>query len=306
MTTTAAENGTTLAFAQGEPIAMRATRILLAWLSDTEAVAQILGRTPMPQDDLSSIRAKIARARAAVLARPTFMAGDPVIDADRAVLDQIASRPELRAAIPDAPWTVEWVDLTRVLSVQKLICTDALESRINAVVKGDPAAITDFCLPAVQPAPPLGAFTDMDGTGVTVSSLNPNLRVVGSHVQETLVTTTKDAPPQKMQAVTFFVNMGTSYLQVAHYRGRYFLRDGYHRAAGLLRAGVTRVPAVLIQAPSFQYVVPAPGLFDHEVAFSDRPPRLADFWDASVAADGAQPAVRKVVRIRAEQFPVQG
>jgi hypothetical protein len=305
MSTTAAESGTALALVQGEPIAMRATRVLLAWLSDTEAVSQILGRNPMPQDDLGPIRAQLARARLAVRARATFTPCNPVIDADRKVLDQIAVRPELRAAIPDAPWTVEWIDLTRILSLQKLICTDGLDLRIDAV-KDDPAAIADFCLPAAQPVPPLGAFTDTDGTGITISSLNPNLCVVGAHVQETLITTTQDAPPQKMQAVTFFVNMGTSYLQIAHYRGRYFLRDGYHRAVGLLRAGVTRVPAILIQAPTFQYVAPAAGLFDHEVAFGDRPPQLADFWDDSVSADATQPAVGKVIRIKADQFPVQG
>jgi hypothetical protein len=45
----------------------------------------------------------------------------------------------------------------------------------------------------------------------------------------------------KMQATTLLVNFGTSCLQVAHYNGRYFLRDGYHRAAGLVRAGITVV-----------------------------------------------------------------
>jgi len=43
-----------------------------------------------------------------------------------------------------------------------------------------------------------------------------------------------------------------------------------------------------------------PGLFDHEVAFSDRPPLLTDFWDDAVSADGTQPVVRKVVRIRVD------
>lgn len=42
------------------------------------------------------------------------------------------------------------------------------------------------------------------------------------------------------------------------------------------------------------------------MAFSDHAPRLADFWDDTVAANALQPAVRKVVRIRAEQFVVQG
>jgi len=109
-----------------------------------------------------------------------------------------------------------------------------------------------------------------------------------------------------VQAVTFFVTMGTSYLQVARYQGRCFLRDGYHRAAWLIRAGISQVPAVVTEAPSFQYVTPAPGLFDHEVAFSDRPPSLADFWDDAVSADATQPVVRKVVRIRADQFGAQG
>ncbi len=43
-----------------------------------------------------------------------------------------------------------------------------------------------------------------------------------------------------------------------------------------------------------------------EVPFSDRAPKLADFWDDSVSADALQPAVRKVVHLRAEEFVVQG
>jgi hypothetical protein len=58
--------------------------------------------------------------------------------------------------------------------------------------------------------------------------------------------------------------------------------------------------------PSFQFVASAPTLFDHEIAFSDRAPKLSDFWDDSVSADILQSAVRKVVRLRAEEFAVQG
>ena len=147
---------------------------------------------------------------------------------------------------------------------------------------------------------------DQDGLAITISSLNPNLRVVSAQPHEALVATSPGLPPQKMQAITFLVNLGLSYIQVARYQGRYFLRDGYHRAAGLLRARVNRVPAVVIYAPTFRYVVPTAGLFDHEIAFGDHAPLLTDFWDDSVSSDARQPAVRKVVRIRAEQFAVQG
>jgi hypothetical protein len=304
MTAAATENAP-LAVIQGEPIDQRPTRILLGWLSDQEAVRLLLGRNPAPQDDLTAIREQVTRARAAVQARPNAETGDPIIRGDRSLLDQIAARPEVRASFPDAPWTIEWVDLSRVLSIQKAITVDGLDLRVRGV-NDDPVAVAELCLPADQPVPPLGGFMDQDGLGFTTSSLNPNLRVAGAQVSDALVGTSPDVPPQRMQAITFFVSLGTSYVQIARYQGRYFLRDGYHRAVGLLHAGTTHVPAVVIDAPTFQYIVPTSGLFDHEVAFSDHAPALTDFWDDSVSADARQPAVRTVLRIQAQKFPVQG
>jgi hypothetical protein len=294
-----------LALIQGEPIAQRSARVLLGWLPQEEAIRQLLGRNPVPQDDLTATNEMFANTQAAMLHRPPTVISDPIVTGDRSLLDQVAERSEVRAGFADMRWRVEWVDLTRVLSVQKMITTDGLDLRVAEAVD-DPAALVELCLPAAQPLPPLGAFGDHDGHGFTLSSLNPNLRVVGSNVQEALVSPSPDVPRQKMQAFTFFVNMGASYVQVAQYQGRSFLRDGYHRAAGLLRAGITEVPAVVIDAPAFHFVASTPSLFDHEVAFSERAPMLTDFWDDSVSADALQPAVRKVVRVRAEQFVVQG
>lgn len=294
-----------LAIVQLDPIGRRSTRVLLGWLSDQEAILHLLGRNPGPQDELSGILQQAASARTQAQQRSKVEPTNPVSSGDRTLLDQIAERPELRASIPDAPWTIEWVNLNRLLSVQKLIMTEGLDLRVDPV-KNDPAAIAELCLPSTQALPPLGGFMDQDGLGITISSLNHNLRAVGAQVQEALIATAPGAVPRKMQAIAFFVTLETSYVQVAHYQGRYFLRDGYHRAAALLRAGITQVPAVVIDAPSFQYITPIPGLFDYEIAFSDHAPMLADFWDDSVSADATQPTTRKVVRIRADQFVVQG
>lgn len=297
--------GVPLALVQGEPIAQRSARIPLGWLPPKDAISQLLGRSPVPQDDLTCVNQMIAGTRLAVSRRPATVVSDPVVAGDRSLLDQVAARAEVHAAFPDVPWRIEWVDLTRVLSVQKMITTDGLDLRVADAVD-DPAALVELCLPAAQPVPPLGAFGDPDGHGFALSSLNPNLRVVGGNFGEALVSPSPQVSPQRVQAFTFFVSMGASYVQVARYQGRSFLRDGYHRAAGLLRAGVCQVPAIVVDAPSFQYIASAPGLFDHEVSFSDRAPMLADFWDDSVSADALQPAVRKVVHIRAEEFVVQG
>ena len=42
----------------------------------------------------------------------------------------------------------------------------------------------------------------------------------------------------------------------------------------------------------------------YEVLYGDTPPFLSDFWNNDVATDISQPAVRKVVRIRGEEFVV--
>jgi hypothetical protein len=288
----------------GEPITWRRARVLLGWLTPQEGVIQLLGRAPKPDDDLTEVQATIARARSAVARRRPTPIVDPVVPGDRTLLDQVARRPELRAAFPDVQWRLEWVDLTTVLAVEKSITAEGLDARVAAAA-ADPATLVELCMPAGQPESPTGANRDIDGHGYALSSLNPNLHIVGSNVSEAMVSPSPDVPPLKMQAFTFFVSLGAGYIQVAIYQGRPFLRDGYHRAAGLLRAGITRVPAVVIDAPSYQYIAVAHGLFDHEVAFSDHAPTLADFWDETVSADVLQRPLRRVIRLRADQFFVQ-
>jgi hypothetical protein len=101
--------------------------------------------------------------------------------------------------------------------------------------------------------------------------------------------------------------MGSTFVQVAHYKGRFFLRDGYHRAVSLLRAGITTIPCILIEAHSFEEIGAEPKvMFGYETLFGDRPPMLSDFFNESVSVDVLQPAIRKVVRVAGEQFLISG
>jgi hypothetical protein len=198
---------------------------------------------------------------------------------------------------------VATVDLTRVLSVQKAIRVTGLDERMATLAEG-PEGLLELCLPSEQPSSPARAFADVDGRGVTMSSPNPNLRLAGMQVVQPPAG--PDAPPVQEQGLMLIVQLKASYLQVARYGGRHFLVDGYHRAAGLLRAGVTTVPCILIDAESFEQVVTMPGLFSYETVFADRPPRLVDFWDSEVSDDVARPSVRKVIRVRGDEFVVEG
>lgn len=68
------------------------------------------------------------------------------------------------------------------------------------------------------------------------------------------------------------------YLEVALYRGRWFLRDGYHRSYGLLRRGIRCVPAVVLYARTIEELgAIGHKFFSESTLFSARPPMVSDF-----------------------------
>jgi len=68
------------------------------------------------------------------------------------------------------------------------------------------------------------------------------------------------------------------YMEVASYRGRWFLRDGYHRTFRLLNQSVYRVPCVVVYAESLAEMgAVGSRFFSEEVLFSAHPPMVTDF-----------------------------
>ncbi len=68
------------------------------------------------------------------------------------------------------------------------------------------------------------------------------------------------------------------FMEVASYRGRWFLRDGYHRSFRLLKQRVFLVPCVVIHAESIaQLGAVGSRFFSQGVLFSQHPPMVTDF-----------------------------
>jgi hypothetical protein len=194
-------------------------------------------------------------------------------------------------------------DLREVLSFQSLVNLEGLEDRVVSS-SNNTEDLLKLCLPVSESLSQLGGIVDPDQKGYTISSLNPNLRIQGSLMHEMDINIL-GLPPMKRKAVSFLMDIPTSYLQVVHYKDRYFIRDGYHRAAGLLKANINIVPCILIEARDGNELGLQQGTFAYEVIYGDRPPKLSDFWDDTVAHDGKQVAKRRVLRIRGEEFFVQ-
>lgn len=289
---------------------MQSWRALIGWLSnDQEAMQLLLGRNPLPTDDVAVLQQIISECRAAVASRPAFTPTDPIVDVgDDPMLRAVRERPEVNAAFAGVSWFPAMVNLKEVLAFQKIINTEGLEARL-ASARTSKEQLFELCLPTNQPLPPTGAIGDPDTKGLTVSALNPNLRIIGNRVGEEHISLVPNAPPIRVMALTFFVNMGTSYLVVVRYKDRYFIRDGYHRAVGLLREHIDVIPCIVIDARNFEQevVLGQPlNFLPHEVLYGQHPPRLTDFWDDTVSRTVMRPVTRKVVRLRGDEFVVLG
>ena len=73
------------------------------------------------------------------------------------------------------------------------------------------------------------------------------------------------------------------YMEVASYRGQWFLRDGYHRSFRLLKQYIWLVPCVVVHAETLaQMGAVGSRFFSQEVLFSDQPPMVTDFMEEEI------------------------
>ena len=184
-------------------------------------------------------------------------------------------------------WDVAVVDLARVCAFQPLVHTEDALERTSAVTDLTTAAM--ITLPLPQDTENLPLTYDQSQKTLTMVSRNPNLRVTAVFC----------GPVNGQPLLGFHFQMMPSFLQVAEYQGRHYLRDGYHRAYGLLRHGVRRVPAFVRRVASFEQLGIPPGMLPHDAVFGERPPMLQDFLDDAVSGACMRPAHVKALVVTA-------
>src|SRR5262249_44109374 len=129
-------------------------------------------------------------------------------------------------------WSVAVADLTKVCAVQPTVFVDHASDRVRDVDAGDIASIARVSLPIPQPAELPAQFDPVRNVWL-FSAPNPNLRIMGhfgGQIQPGTI------------AFGFVVGISPSFVQVASFQGRLFLRDGYHRSVGFLQRGIRQVP----------------------------------------------------------------
>ena len=194
------------------------------------------------------------------------------------------------AAIGPRPWAFKVVDLRRVVGFQIPVFENRI--RVPAGLDADPCALLRFTVRT----PRKGKVTIAQGPGdeLTIAAPNANLRVAGL----------MQAESDMGSAFGFIIGGGLPWLQVVAFNGRHVLRDGYHRAVGLLRASIFEVPVARIEGVQLADLGIQPGFFPPDLVLGPQPPLVTDFLDDALSQEGEVPGQMKVVRITAQQFSV--
>lgn len=265
----------------------RPARALLGWMHP-ETAHLVSGRTDDPAL-VEQDRVRIEAARKIVASRSAGIDQQGLVELPPPELDSHVAALRLTSAVAffSEGWEVAVVDLARICAFQPFVHTeDALERTSVATDLITAAMIT---LPLPQDNENLPVTYDPNQKTLTVISQNPNLRV----------TEVFCGPVNGRPLLGFHVQIIPSFLQVAQYQGRYYLRDGYHRAYGLLRRGVRRVPAFVRQVATFEQLGIQPGMLPHDAVFGERPPMLQDFLDDEVSGECTRPVQVKALTIHA-------
>lgn len=232
-------------------------------------------------DDCAYRPPKLSAPPRGCLNRPAYVQENPLQPVPAELAHALAlrsQRPDLAYEMRGLQWSTSLVDLRALLSFQR-----RLALQFPPPQDDDLQALIDICFP---PPKPVQCDVYVPAAGVYVAeSHDPNLQM---H-------TGSDAGGLSLYA-------GSPFLEVAEYRGRWFLRDGYHRAYSLLRRHVTQVPAVVVQARTLAELgATKPWFFPEEVLFSDDPPRVTDFLDPACTVGYTRPALLRRLRVTVEE-----
>jgi hypothetical protein len=196
-------------------------------------------------------------------------------------LIQIAEREDFQREFEGLDWDLGVVDFRRLVSFQR-----RLSLRNDSLARQKTIGWAKRMEVAFPPPRDAAMTQSLDRNGLTLSSENPDFTI------------RLNAKVTNNGSLGISIHHGSPFLEVGQYGGRWFLRDGYHRAYCLLQSGVFTMPAVIVRAKTLEELgADQPWFFPKSVLFSARPPLMTDFLCRDVSVRWHRPARRKVVRV---------
>lgn len=265
------------------------TKVILGWLTKEEGALWLAGRDPSKVT--SEMLDKAETCRQNVRQRPEITKSESPFSEPSTELDEFISdfwkQPDTEA-FRNEKWEIKIADLTKVRAAQPNVAFEQAKERTKNVEQGNILSIANVSLPKAKDSLIPISF-DSSKNAWVVSSANPNLRICANF----------NAPiGPGISGLGFGIALSNSFLQVAECNGHFILRDGYHRAIGLLSNGVSKVPVLTKKFNAYNEMGMPLGLITHEEIFGTRPPFLNDYLNDSVTSIVNTPVFQKTIVIQ--------
>lgn len=266
----------------------------LSPLKDVESFVRRQTHLDIDYDRLVHLDQESRRVRSIRL-QPKIVPPEPLGEECRDHLRTLQSRPLFRRLFMDKekPFPVYWVDIPSLIPVQPHVSYDFA---LGLTYPGmSTAEILDLCLPAKpEPLAVWGGVTAAPKTDAACTILTHDLNVLVSAVSMTT---------DQGLRVTFSIGKTAVFCQVQESGGRFYLKDGTHRAVSLLARGIRKMPCVVEMDVAPQSLV---NYFPPGVLANPRPPSIWDFLDPVHYLEYPWEERTKIIRIKADEFVAPG
>ncbi len=275
-------------------------RALLGFMEEKEALGFLKshcvaeGKT----DDELLKEWKVARTAAEDLAgaelSPEILELDVV---HKEYLDALTKTPQFLESVGQMAWSFKLIEIDKLICFQKYVDTEYKGKKPEGKEFSDMEKVIEFCLPRDPTTRLVGKVYNDAERSYTLFSAGQDHRIIAPYETVDLVT--------KRRLHGFVVGWGSRLILVAKFKDRFFLKNGYHRVYELKKNHVIHVPCILVDATNFVDTGAAKqGFFPHDLLMSERPPQFVHFFSDAVSPAVQLRPMTKVIRIRAEEFPV--
>jgi hypothetical protein len=201
-------------------------------------------------------------------------------DTAKAYLAQVEASPRFNNTVNPFTWSFKLVEITPILAFQVHVETDRANSLwSNAGGGTDLDSLLRLCLPidiadireGVDFTKKFDPTNTSERGSVTFETSNPNIRLIaGGPLGHDDV--------KKLEYAGIALGEGSRLVQVAELNGRFFLRNGYHRAYKMMENGVTHMPCLVLQVSDYAHTGAAmQGALDRRLLESANPPICAHY-----------------------------
>lgn len=279
----------------------RPARALIGWMSEQDAHT-ILAFPMVPATPRAVHLQKVKEAHRAVQSRTDRL------DQTHLLSDPGEGLHDYLAALRDHPCYKQYIasdcsfkvaDLNKLGAVQPVVHVDHsdysehFKKLLPQARQEDMLSLARITLPIATAE--VAAQSEQEKNAWILRFTHPDTRIVGHF----------SAPVNLGAGLSgmgygFYVAVLPSFVQVVCYRGKYFLKDGYHRSLALLQRGITRIPVVFRELCE-SHELEVEGRFPDATILGPHPPLLPDYLRDDVAATVSHLASQKTITIRASE-----